>query len=255
MDSRDFRISRRTRSKINIQDSLFSTDDKFNSYYLQAQEITYKYNNVKETDVPILSASNVNASAILHYIYQNIIDKYLKETNDKFFSNLTTSLKSDNEVENTLTFYSKEFPSPKLSEQFPSIDDFIIETTRGYFIHKVMSFNPAMIKAIKPLIAPDGVVFPKTEQALKDLLGGLKNNGIYNNSIKDDLFTFLITPSILNPDSLFDQIKFILDNWQNFLTDDLKNTLLKAIDHNKEETKPVYSDNNGGHSETYIPHY
>lgn len=255
MDSRDFRISRQTRSKTNIQDSLFSTDKNFNSYYQQAQDISYKYNNLKERELPILTASNVNASAILHYIYQNIIDKYLLETSNKLFSNLGKVIESESDAQETLTFYSKEFPSPKLSSQEPSIDKFIVETSRAYFVHKVMCFNPAMIKAIKPLIAPNGVVFPKKEQALQDLLGGMENKGVNNNSIYDDLFTFLITPALLNPDSLFEQIKFILKNWQDYLTEDLKNTLLKSIDYYKEETKPVYSNNNGGNTETYIPQY
>ncbi len=255
MDSRDFRISRRTRSKIDTYGSIFSTDANLNTYYQQAQDITFKYNNSQDKEVPLLSAANVNASGILHYIYQNIIDTYLRETNNKFFSNLTTTIKTDNAVEDVFTFFSKEFPSPKLSEQLPSLDEFIIETTRGYFIHKVMCFNPAMIKSIKPLIAPNEVVFPKTEQTLNDLLGGLKNKGVYNNSIKDDLFTFLITPALLNPDSLFDQIDFILENWKDYLNDNLTKLLLNAIDYYKEESKPVFSDNNGGHVETYVPQY
>lgn len=253
MISRDFRISRRTRTRINVNKAVFSTNNDLNSFYPQAQDVAFKYNKLNDIDVPYLSAANLNASAILHYLYQDIISKYLKENNQDFFSKITTKIQNNTNAESTFTFYSKEFPSPMLSQLEPEIDIFIEETSRGYFVHKVMTFNPAMIKAIKPLIAPKGVVFPKVETSLIDIFGGLKNKGISHNDIEDDLFTFLIKPALLNPDSLFDQIEYILIEWQEFLSDEIKKNLLNALDYHTEETKPVYQG--GGQPETYIPQY
>lgn len=253
MISRDFRISRRTRTRIKYNEVVFSTEQNLNSYYPQSQEIAFKYNELKDKEIPYMSAANLNASAILHYLYQDIITRYLTNNNKVFFSRLTKEIQNDNDAESTFTFYSKEFPSPKLAEIEPDIDTFIEETTRGYFLHKVMTFNPAMTKAIKPLIAPEGLTFPKTEQALKDLLGGLKNRGLEHNSIDEDLFTFLITPALLNPESLFDQISYILEEWKDLLSDELMKSLLNALDYHTEETKPIYQG--GGKPETYIPQY
>jgi glycosidase len=253
MISRDFRISSRTRTRINVNNAVFSTNKDLNSFYPQAQDVAFKYNKLNDIDVPYLSAANLNASAILHYLYQDIISIYIKDNKDNFFSKATTKIQKNNNAESTFTFYSKEFPSPMLSQLEPNIETFIEETSRGYFIHKVMTFNPAMIKAIKPLIAPKGVVFPKTEQSLMDLLGGVKNRGASHTDIEDDLFTFLITPALLNPDSLFDQIQYILVEWEDYLSVEIKKNLLNALDYHTEETKPVYQG--GGCTETYIPQY
>ncbi len=253
MISRDFRISSRTRTRINVNNAVFSTNNDLNSFYPQAQDVAFKYNKLNDEDVPYLSAANLNASAILHYLYQDIISKYLKGNKKDFFSNIATAIQKNNNAESTFTFYSKEFPSPMLSQMEPDIEMFIEETSRGYYIHKVMSFNPAMTKAIKPLLAPKGVVFPKTEQALMDILGGLKNKGASHADIDDDLFTFLITPALLKPDSLFDQIEYILVEWQDYLSDEIKKNLLNALDYHTEETKPAYYG--GGRPETYVPQY
>jgi glycosidase len=253
MISRDFRISSRTRTRIKVNNAVFSTKSNLNSFYPQAQDIAFRYNKLNDKDVPYLSAANLNASAILHYLYQDIISKYLEGSNKDFFSKATSAIQSSNKAESAFTFYSKEFPSPLLAQLEPSIEMFIEETSRGYFLHKVMTTNPAMVKAIKPLIAPQGVVFPETEQSLKDLLGGLKNKGKNHSKIEDDLFTFLITPALLHPDSLFNQIEFILIEWQNYLSDDIKKSLLNALDYHTEETKPVYYG--GGKPETYVPQY
>lgn len=253
MISRDFRISSRTRARINVNNAVFSTNNDLNSFYPQAQNVAFKYNKLNDKEVPYLSAANLNASAILHYLYQDIISKYLKENEKDFFSKTTANIQKNNSAESTFIFYSKEFPSPMLSQLEPDINMFIEETSRGYFLHKVMTFNPAMIKAIKPLIDPKGVVFPKTEQSLNDIFGGLKNKGPNHSKLSDDLFTFLITPSILNPNSLFDQIKYILTEWKEYLSDSVKNNLLNALDYHKEETKPVYQGES--RPETYIPQY
>lgn len=111
MISRDFRISSRTRTRINVNNAVFSTDKNLNSFYPQAQDVAFKYNKLNDKDTPYLSAANLNASAILHYLYQDIVSKYLQGNSKNFFSTISSTIHANKNAESTFTFYSKEFPS------------------------------------------------------------------------------------------------------------------------------------------------
>ncbi|NCD05109.1 MAG: alpha-amylase [Spirochaetia bacterium] len=254
MTAKDFRISNIVRSQIKDYSIYFKTDNPISSYYKQSQDLSYKYNkNIVNSDY--ISASKLNTCAILHYLYQNLISQYLQDNNNDFFSRITPLVTKNRSVNQVLAFYAKEFPSPLIASQELSIEQFTEETARGFFIHRVMTHNPALMKAIKPLIYREELKFPPASKALSAIMGEFSNNNVYGS--EDDLFTFLLTPSILHPDSLIDQINFILEEWADLLSEEIKINLIKAIDLEKEENKPVFFDNNGGggKSETYVPDY
>lgn len=252
MTSRDFRISVRVRTEMNYFNPTFPTGNNLNGYYRQAQEFAYKFN--KKQNQEKLSPANLNASAILHTLYQSIISRYLKESNPQLFSRFIPLIDKNFDCQEVLAFYSKEFPSPLLTERQPDINLFTEETIRGFFVHQILNQNNAMKKAIKPLIDPKGLIFPSAQKGLSALLGGFIDKQPTVPNTEDDLFTFLITPALLYPDSIFDQIRFILENWKELLSTDLINSLLKAIDYYTEETKPPVHFG-GGKPETYIPNY
>ena len=256
MTSRDFRLSNIVRKEINDYSSYFKTTDNIASYYQQAQQLSYKYNTTTQKE-DYISASKLNACAILHLLYQNLISQYLQNTDINFFSRMSPLVSKNKSVNDVLAFYSREFPSTALTEQEVSLEQYTEETTRGFFVHRVMTHNPALKKAIKPLIYRDELKFPPASKALSAILGEFISNGPNMIGSEEDLFSFLLTPSTLYPDSLFDQINFILEEWSHLLSDELKVNLIKAIDLEKEENKPVFFDNQGGNNtgETYVPDY
>ncbi len=255
MTSRDFRVSNIVRSEIKDYSIFFQTDSPINSFYKQAQDLSYKYNtNTKINDY--ISASRLNACAILHVLYQNLISQYLQNNDSSFFSRMIPLVSKNKSVNKVLAFYSKEFPSPLLSSDEFSMDYYTEETARGFFVHRVMTHNPALIKAVRPLIYRDELKFPPATKAFSAIMGEFANKSPKVDGSDEDLFSFLLTPALLHPDSLTSQISFILEDWSHLLSDELKVNLIKAIDLTKEENKPVFFDNNGGgNAETFVPDY
>ncbi len=256
MTSRDFRLSNIIRKELNDYSCYFKTNNKIESYYKQAQELSYNYNtNTNKND--FISASKLNACAILHALYQSLISNYLVNTDTSFFSRMLPLVTKNEAVNEVLAFYSKEFPSPLLTSNELSMDQYIEETIRGFFVHRVMTHNPALLKAIRPLIYRDELIFPTASKALSAILGEFTaSEGAFGDD-ETDLYNFLLTPSRLYPESLFEQITYILDEWSHLISNDLKTNLLKAIDIDKEENKPIFFDNMGGNAkaETYVPDY
>lgn len=256
MTSRDLRVSKIVRNQIKDYSIFFQTDTHIDSFYKQAQDISYKY-NTQTTTSDYLSASKLNACAILHLLYQTLINQYLQDDDSNIFSRMVPLVSKNDSVNEVLAFYAKEFPSPLLTSQEVSIEQYTEETVRGFFVHRVMTHNPALKKAIRPLIYRDELNFPPATKALSAILGEFVSGGAKVADSEEDLFSFLLTPAILHPDSLIDQISFILEEWSHLLDENIRKSLIKAIDLTKEENKPVFFDNNGGgaNAHTYVPDY
>ena len=224
--------------------------------YKQANELAHLYNlKMKERGgSEYVAAGKLHATAVLHLLYQTVLTRYLSDTEPDFFSRLTSLLSKNHAGGDVLAFYMKEFPSPLLLEQQLPLDFFYDESLRGYFIHQVMLDNPALIKAAKPFISPEGVAFPKGAQALTALLGGYTRSAALMTNSDEDIFTFLTRPSRLYPESLLDQINYIMEAWDDLLPADLKELLLRAIDYVKEEEKPHFGAPSGT-APTYVPDY
>ncbi|MBI9094361.1 MAG: alpha-amylase [Sphaerochaeta sp.] len=235
--------------------ALFPSTTELGILYRQANELAHQYNlKIKERGgSEYVSAGKLHATAVLHLLYQTVITGYLSDTEPDFFSRLTALLNKNHAGLDVLAFYMKEFPSPLLLEQQLPLEYFYDESLRGYFVHQVMLDNPAMVKAAKPFIAPEGLSFPKGSQALTALLGGYTNGATLMTNSDEDLFTFLTRPSKLYPDSLLEQISYIKDTWADLLPAELKALLLRSIDYIQEEEKPHF----GGHgpAPTYVPDY
>ena len=85
MTNRDFRIAELTRKEIDFDDPLFQTINGMGSFYREASSLSYKYNEQKKKegrDFEYISAAKLNASAILHYVYQAILSYLISGTNE-----------------------------------------------------------------------------------------------------------------------------------------------------------------------------
>ena len=237
--------------------ALFPSTTELGSLYRQANELAHQYNlKTKERGgSEYVAAGKLHATAVLHLLYQTVLTRYLGDTEPDFFSRLTALLSKNHAGSDVLAFYMKEFPSPLLLEQQLPLEYFYDESLRGYFIHQVMLDNPALLKAAKPFIAPEGLSFPKGAQALTALLGGYTKGATLMPNSDEDIFTFLTRPSKLYPDSLLQQIGYIRDTWSDLLPEELKALLLRAIDYIQEEEKPHFGGPGGGAAPTYVPDY
>lgn len=254
MASRDFRIAARIRNDINYHVPLFPTSDNLHALLQQAKDFSYTY-NVQQQQKGVqdfLSTGNLHAVGVLHLLYQTVVSKYLVEQNHDFFSRLSPQIARNHASQDVLMFFAKEFPSPDLMKQQPTLPFFLEETARGFFIHQVMTENPAIIKAVKPLLSPPGIQFPPASQALTALMGAYTKSASRVGENEEDIYSFLSEPSRLFPDSLTDQITFIIEHWRDLLPKDLIIMLLRAIDVISEETKPRF---HGGPQTSAVPDY
>ncbi|MGE4453998.1 MAG: alpha-amylase family glycosyl hydrolase [Sphaerochaeta sp.] len=256
MITRDFRISVRTRTEIDFFPALFPSDANLTDLYKQATELSYLYNSKVKAKGgnDWISSAKLHASAVLHQLYQSVLSHYLSFSEPDFFTRLTTLVNKNHAAQEVLAFYMKEFPSPLLVEQTLPLEYFYEESLRGYFMHQVMQENPALMKATKPFLAPEGLSFPKAAQAVTALMGGHTLSSASMTNSDEDIFSFLTRPAKLYPDSLIDQISYIIEAWGELLPQGLKELLLKAIDVVKEEEKPHFGGD-GGTPVMIVPDY
>lgn len=242
--NRDLRIAAVTRKEINEDTPLFTTEKGVAFFYREAQRITFKYNEEKKkekADYTPLTASKVHASAVLHYVYQTVLSVLVGD--DDFFKRRIISINKNNSLKEALDYYSASFPS--LIDEDKTME----ENIRGYFVHQVMLENHALVSAIKPFIAPDGVVFGENARALSSVLSSFVKDDLRNGEPNtDDIFTFLCMPSRLYPDSLKDQLMYILREWVDMLPESFINILKSSLDYINEEERDHGFGGPGGES-------
>jgi glycosidase len=234
--------------------ALFASDSDLGALYKQATELAHIYNSKVKAKGgnDWVSSGKLHATAVLHQLYQSVLSRYLSDNEPDFFTRLTALINKNHAAQEVLAFYMKEFPSPLLIQQSLPLDFFYEESLRGYFIHQVMMENPALTKAAKPFIAPEGLSFPKAAQAMTALMGGA-SSGMRNSD--EDIFSFLTRPARLYPDSLLDQISYILEAWGDLIPQALRTLLLRAVDFVQEEDKPHFPSAGGGSAEMVVPDY
>ena len=235
MVNRDLRIAEITRKEIDFMEPLFQTGNGTASFYREASSISFRYNEMKKKeggDFEYLSAGKLNASAILHSAYQTILTYLISGTNEDFFRRRLATVEANDSLRNALEFYSAAFPTELPDERTRE------EDMRGFFIHQVILQNRAMVAAAKPFFTPEGLVFPDSSKALSSILSSYVKDDLRNGEPNtDDIFTFLCMPARLYPDSLLDQIQYIIREWAAMLPEYFVNLLKSSMDYINEEQK------------------
>ena len=261
MTDRDLRIARTTRESLSLSKPVFVTTGNLQSLYNDANGVSFAYNKmIKErggADSSYLSAGKLHATGILHLLYQTVLDTYLKENNPDMFTRIMPVISSQESLKNVLAFYDREFPSPLLKQKLAGETYYNLEVLRAFFIHQVLINNPALVNAAGPLVEPEGLVFPKESSALQSLIGSYTKtiDGKIGHSSEDDIFDFLTKPARLYPNSLTEQIEYILREWADMLSEDLRLLLQSGLDFIHQEEKDHGFPSNGASAPTEVPDY
>ena len=244
MINRDLRIAEVTRRILSYEDPVFQTENGPGSFYQEAAALSFRYNQEMKKegkDFTYISAGKLNASATLHYVYQIILTYLLGESDRDFFRRRTQTIESNEELRDALSFYSREFPTEIKDDRN------IEEDMRGYFIHQVLLQNRALVSAAEPFIAPAGLTLPSSFRALSSVLSSFVKDDLRNGEPNmDDVFTFLCMPARLYPDSLIDQLQYILREWSDMLPESFVRLLKSSIDYINEEQKDRGTPGPGG---------
>lgn len=249
MRNRDLRISNSSRKTMVFFDPVFETQESFNDIYHQAQQVAKIYNDIHTEKI---SAAKLNVSAVLHLIYQTVISAYLNHSDSNPFSRITTLAQKNESCQDVLYYYNKMFPT-QLEQLNDNVKESAAEeTARAFFVHQIMQANPALLAAMKEMMDQKAMNFPDGTKALKTMMENYLKGNSFTTSEDEDLFSFMTRPAKLYPDSLTQQINYILKHWADYLPEDFKTLLLKSLDRINEEEHP---HGNGGHGEVQVPYF
>ena len=242
MEKRDFRISDIVRDDLQLSQPVFKTDENISELYREALNISYKYNQTEREKgkSDYISAAKLHATAVLHLLYQIVLSACMNAGHADFFMRRQAAISENDELRNALKFYSTHFPSPLLDEDKRKNEGIRREEdSRAFFIHQVMINNPALVEASRPFVYPENLQYPSGFSSLASLLSAyIKDESRNGKSLEDeDIFTLLTKPSRIYPNSLTDQIKYIIREWAYLLPKDLIELLQLSISYIKEEEK------------------
>ena len=244
MEKRDLRISNLVRKKLDVKNPVFETSQDIASLYKEALTISFSYNQrmKEEGKSEFVSAAKLHATSVLHLLYQTVLTRLMAEGQSDFFTRKINLINSNDELKKALDFYSTAFPSPELEERRKKNESPVLleeEDSRAFFIHQIMLNNPAMISACRAFINPEGLVYPSGTASLASLLSAyIKDESRNGKALEDeDFFTLLTKPARLYPNSLSEQIKYIIREWAHLLPDYLIDILKQALDFIREEEK------------------
>mgnify|MGYP004444002979 FL=1 len=234
MKNRDFRISENSRLEMIYEKPMFETTNGIDNMYRQAQEVAVVYNNNHEEP---LSAGKIYTSAVLHLIYQQVISAYLRFSESDPFSRITVLAQKNKDCDDVLCYFDKVFPTRLSDERFLKKE----ESARAFFVHQVLEANPALLKATGDMLSHKNLNFPQGTKSLLAMLSSFTSANTLvktNDASAEDLFSFLTLPARLFPDSLYQQIAYILKHWDVLLPEELLTLLLRSQDYMKEEDRP-----------------
>ena len=259
MEKRDFRIAELTRRKIKVTKEVFPSDEGLDLLYREASLLAFTYNTELKKEGKeggFISPGKLHASAVLHLIYQLVLSARIGDGESDFFTRRIATIAGNDELSSAMQFYAKNFPSPALEESKPTSTKRFTEDMRGFFIHQVLLQNPALMAAAKPFVSPDELVYPKGIKALSSILSSYVKDDLRNGKPNtEDIFTMLQLPARLYPNSLEEQIRYILREWKQFLPPDFLTLLEISLDYIHEEEKDRGGTGGGAGAPTHVIDY
>lgn len=191
-----------------------------------------------------MSSSLIYAISLIDEVFLYLIDSYLSKNEDSLSSELFIHLKEKIGYENLRTFisgYSETFnyKGQKETDQEILLKDLITLGT-SYNNRAYTPFRDIFFSSEKRQNEVMFSVYNEIESFFSKAAGFGPD--------KINLIKFLRTPSEMAPESVMDQLKFIIEHWGH-LIGGLRLKLLTGLDHLKEEKKERFSGS--GHTLPY----
>ncbi len=267
----EFHISSQARKRYDFSDKLFTFNGNVIFADIRAVRVfTDRVNTVRrQAGEKEIYAGEVNALGLIDEIMHAVIEQYRRtsvpDLNERLYAVLEEQLGSEN-LEKVLTAFCEEFPPLAVLRGEQSVKEYLdgetqdgvknrYDTVEEIILCWVTNRNPAAMKLageffdetrLSQICDYNKVIF-RSDEFLKTLP---KINGL-------SLIDYLRKPALEHPDSLFDQLEFIRNNWADILGVYLTRLLL-GIDLMKEEFRehgfggpgpveiPLYAAGEGG---------
>lgn len=250
----EFHISRKSREKYNFDENIFSTTGNViiaNIY--GARLLADKINRVSDKSV---KASDIFAMGLIDEVLHYIIAAHRSHRAPNMFKDILSSMKEDigeEKLDKTLLTFVMEFPGSTIIKKKESHKDFLNSFNEQGISNKEIILEELFLLHLanaNTAFNPFSELFDETNLKKKSKytdvvkgcikkLSSVTSMDIGSNSKGKSLYDLLRAPALEHPNSLVDQLKFIMENWGIFLSD-FNLRLLKALDSIKEENKACF---------------
>jgi len=258
----NFHISRHTRKKYDIEESLFSIEGKVvvsNPY--KARILSESINIIRRAEGKSdqqVTPGQVNGLGLLHEIFHFMIRYYEEKENPGVFNRGVAYLKSKlgENLDKVLIEFVNQFPPLDVYKDIITATDYLKGNT-GTKSNKEIILEEIILLSIEN-------INPATIQ-LKEFYDDsqLVNNTDYKNLITEtekffekekplasvSLITFLRSPILSSPNSILEQFDYILKQWGIYILDIFGNRLLTGKDIIYEDSK-LFMHHGGGEKAT-----
>jgi glycosidase len=261
-----FHIAAKLRKKYDVSEELFSISGNVVFANLgQVRKFVNNFNKSKN-DNEKLKVSEVNAAALIDEIFHYIIRRYEDELNPKVFSRAIDHLEEvigEEELRKLLYEFIELFPPMEVYRGKSTPYDYLRSytgnksnkeiTLEEMFLLNFANINPANEK-LRELFDENYFSDKEIYSRLINQLEIFLEEEVPIGTGEFDLFNYLMKPILSNPDSLSEQLDFILDNWDIVLKDKFINRVLSNKDLLKEEITFEFGGG-GGSAPTIVPKY
>lgn len=250
----EFHISGKARKKYDFDKKIFSiTGNVIIPNIYGARLLADRINNV--SDKPV-KASDIFAMGLIDEILHYIIAAHRSHSSPNMFKDILASMKEkigDDNLHKTLLAFVKEFPGSSIIEGRESHEEFLNRSNENGISNKEIILEELFLlhlANVNTAFNPFSELFDETALKKKskytEVVKGCVNRlssitpmDIGKKAKGKSLYDLLRAPALEHPDSLVDQLKFIMENWGVFLSD-FNLRLLKALDSIKEENKACF---------------
>ena len=266
----DFHITGYSHKKYHIDESLFSIEGKIiiTTPY-QARLLSDNINTVRKSEGKAdqqVTPGQVNGLGLLHEIFHYMISYYEEKINPGVFSRSMNYLKSKfkDDLDKVLLEFVNEFPSMQVYKNEMTSGDYLngftgSKSNKEIILEEIIllsieNINPATV-LLKELYDDSGLA-KKTPYLI--LLNETENFFLKEKPIGSDnlpLLSFLKHPILSSPNSIDDQLTFILNKWGVFVYDKFYKRILSGKDLIYEDAKLFLHHGGGEKGTPPVPSY
>ncbi|MGL1891011.1 MAG: alpha-amylase family glycosyl hydrolase [Spirochaetaceae bacterium] len=267
--SMEFHISGKSREKYDFDEELFSlTGNVIFSNIYGARVFANKINSVTNNGV---NASDVFAMGLMDELLHFVIAEHRQNRAPDLFKNILTDLKTTigiDQLDKTLLTFVREFPGSSIIKGKETPEQFLNRNNRHGVSFKeiileemlllhITNLNPALNMFSE--LFDESILRKNTKYDI--LIEGCKKRvsevpamdaGSVNPG--SSLYDLLRAPALACPNSISEQLKFIMGHW-GVLISEFNIKMLKAIDSIKEDNKPGFFGGFNGPVETFTQTY
>ncbi|QEN04909.1 hypothetical protein EW093_09380 [Thiospirochaeta perfilievii] len=255
----EFHICGKARKKYNFDNNLFSTTGNvvFHNIY-GARVFAQKINSVSNKGI---KASDVFAMGLMDEILHFVIAEHRVKAAPNLFKEIITDVTSvigEKELDRALLKFIEEFPGSTIIKKEESPEQLLYRENRHGVSYKEILLEEMLllhISNLNPALNIFNDLFDETTlnshtkyktviEGCKRVTSSVSAMDMGSSSNSKTLYDLLRAPALAHPDSIADQLSFIMGSW-GVIISDFNIKMLKAIDSLKEEHKPVYYDFDG----------